>query len=466
MQVGLLAGVYSRTGPDFERSLPLNLAPNVEETGISKGYLRSAPGIVAAGTGRGRDGGGIVWDGVLYRVSGTKLISVDEVGFSTTLGTVGGTGQASLAYSFDKLAAARNLNLYYWDGATFSQVTDIDLGDVLDVVWMDGYFVTTDGTSIVITELNDPTSVDPMKYGSSEADPDPVLGLLVVRGELVALNRNSIEFFRNAGTTGFPFQRNRGAQIPKGVVGTYAKCLFLDTFAFVGAGRNEDPRVYLAGAGQAVPISDRGIERKLAGLSDDELGEIILEARTGGGIQELLVHLPDETLVYCHSASERLELLVWYRLASGSDGSGAYRPRNFVLVYGGWHCGDKDSSALGLIDDTVASQFGEDAAWSVDASLVYTEGKGAVCHELELVGQFGRAAPGVEPRIFMSWTDDGLTFSDERSARAGYTGQRGHRIAWRRNGFIRQWRAFRFRGLGSTTFGLSRLEAQMEPLNA
>ena len=46
MQVPIIAGVYSQAGPDFERSYPVNLVPNVEETGISKGYLRTAPGIV------------------------------------------------------------------------------------------------------------------------------------------------------------------------------------------------------------------------------------------------------------------------------------------------------------------------------------------------------------------------------------------------------------------------------------
>jgi hypothetical protein len=82
-----------------------------------------------------------------------------------------------------------------------------------------------------------------------------------------------------------------------------------------------------------------------------------------------------------------------------------------------------------------------------------------------LVGFYGRADPGVEPRIFMRWTDDGVEYSQERAARSGFTGQRGLRVAWRRNGFLRQWRAFRFRGISGTPVSFSRLEAELEPLS-
>lgn len=466
MQIGILSGVYSQAGPDFERSYPLNLVPNVEETGISNGYLRSAPGIDDFATGRGKDGGGRVWNGLLYRLSGAKLISVSSEGEVTLIGTVGGSGQGALTYSFDDLAIARNNNLFLYNTTDgLRQVTDPDLGDVIDLVWMDGYFITTDGTSLVVTELNDPTSVDPLKYGSSEADPDQVMGLGERRGELIAFNRNTTEFFFDAGTTGFPFQRNRNAQIDKGAVGTHAKCKFLETYAMVGSGRNQQPQVYLLGDGQAASISTREIERMLAGLTEDELATLILEAREGNGAKELYLHMPDQTLVYSHVASQALQEPIWYRLASGTDGLSPYRARNFTLAYGDWHCGDRDSSSLGVLTDLHDNQFGEKAAWQFDAQLVYSQGKGAICHDLELVGFYGRADPGVEPRVFMRWTDDGVEYSQERAARAGFAGQRLLRVAWRRNGFIRQWRAFRFRGITGTPISFSRLEARLEPLN-
>jgi hypothetical protein len=88
--------------------------------------------------------------------------------------------------------------------ATLTQNTDPDLGTVLDVVWVDGYWMTTDGEFLVVTDLTNPLAVDPFKYGSSEVDPDPVKALLKVRNEVYALNRHTIEAFDNVGGCGLP----------------------------------------------------------------------------------------------------------------------------------------------------------------------------------------------------------------------------------------------------------------------
>jgi hypothetical protein len=145
--------------------------------------------------------------------------------------------------------------LYYWDGTTLTHVTDTDLGPVVDMLWIDGYTMTTDGTSIIVTELNDPTSVLPLKYGSAEEDPDMVTGLIKVKDEAIALGQYTIQFFQNVGGNGFPFQPVKSASIPVGCVGPTAKCLYGDSFAFVGSARNEAIGVYIAGSGTATRIS-------------------------------------------------------------------------------------------------------------------------------------------------------------------------------------------------------------------
>jgi hypothetical protein len=136
------------------------------------------------------------------------------------------------------------------------------------MLWIDGYTMTTDGTSIVVTELNDPTSVLPLKYGSAEEDPDMVTGLIKARNEAYALGGNTIQVFQNVGGNGFPFAPVKGASIPVGCVGPQAKCLFGDSFAFVGSARNEAIGVYLAGSGSATRISSRAIDDELAKVAD------------------------------------------------------------------------------------------------------------------------------------------------------------------------------------------------------
>ena len=173
MQVSILNSIYTDNDPSVRVSYPLNRIPVAEENGISSGFLRPADGIISNGTGTGTARGGINWNGDLYRVMGSSLVKIAKDNVVTTLGDVGNDGlDVTFDYSFDRLAVTSNKNLFYWDGTALTQVTDSDLGVVLDMVWVDGYFMTTDGEFLVVTDLNDPTSVNPLKYGSSEIDPN------------------------------------------------------------------------------------------------------------------------------------------------------------------------------------------------------------------------------------------------------------------------------------------------------
>ena len=138
MQIPILNGIYTDEGPDFRTSYPRNMQPVPKQQGISNGYLRPAEGIVQIGTGPGPDRGGIVWNGVCYRVMGDSLVRVDADGTVTTLGPVSGSGQVSMDYSFDRLAIAAGGALFYSYGGAPVRVVDADLGEVLDVLWIDG----------------------------------------------------------------------------------------------------------------------------------------------------------------------------------------------------------------------------------------------------------------------------------------------------------------------------------------
>ncbi|HEV8035731.1 packaged DNA stabilization protein, partial [Yoonia sp.] len=311
MQIPILSGTFADVSPDYRTSYPRNLVPVPKNTGISEGYLRPAEGIVAAGTGPGVDRGGINWNGVLYRVMGTKLVSISAGNVVTEIGDVGGTGRVTFTYGFEYLAVASGGNLWLYDGTTLAQVTDPDLLTVLDVVWVDGYFMTTDGEFLVVTELDDPFEVNPLKYGSSEADPDPVLALLKLRNEVYALNRYTIEVFDNVGGTGFPFQRINGAQIQKGCVGTHACCEFMDNIAFLGGGMNEAPSVFVGANGSAAKIATREIEEILQEYTEAELATAFLEARVDRAHEHLIIHLPRHCLVFDGVATTSLGVPVW-----------------------------------------------------------------------------------------------------------------------------------------------------------
>jgi hypothetical protein len=465
MQIPILNGIYTDNGPDLRTSYPVNLVPVPKQSGISNGFLRPGDGIVANGTGPGTDRGGINWNGECYRVMGTKLVVVASNGTVTVLGDVGGPVDSLVTfdYSFDRLAIASGGRLYYWDGA-LTQVTDPDLGLVLDVVWVDGYFMTTDGEFLVVTELFDPTQVNPLKYGSSEVDPDPVVALLKLRNEIYALNRNTIEVFDNVGGDLFPFQRIDGAQIQKGVVGTFACCVFVEAIAFLGSARNESPGIYLGANATANKISTQEIDEILLQYTEAQLATVKLEARNDKAHLHLYIHLPDRTLVYDASASQALGDQVWFTLTSSTSGYSQYRARDMVWAYDKWLVGDPQSNNVGYLVDNIGTHWGEIVYWEFGTLIVYNEGKGAIFNELELVSLTGRVALGTDPIISTSYSVDGRAFSQDRPLRVGGTGNTTKRLAWFQQGHMRNWRIQRFRGTSQAHLSFARLEAQIEPL--
>jgi hypothetical protein len=465
MQIQIINGIYTDNSPDIRTSYPVNLIPTPKQSGISAGYLRPADGIVANGTGPGIDRGGINWNGTCYRVMGTKLVTVANDGTITVLGDVGGptTTFVTMDYSFDRLAIASGGRLYYWNG-TLTQVTDPDLGTVLDMCWVDGYFMTTDGQYLIVTELGNPLDINPLKYGSSEIDPDPVVALLKLRNEVYALNRNTIEVFDNVGGDFFPFQRIDGAQIQKGVIGTFGCCVYLEAVAFLGSGRNEAPGIYIGANATAQKLSTQEIDELLQTYTDAQLATVKLEAKNDRSHEHLYVHLPDKTLVYDAAASKELETNVWFILTTSTVGFSQYRAQNFVWAYDKWLVGDPQSSNVGYLVDNIGTNWGKIVRWEFGTIIVYNEGNGAIFNKLELVSLTGRVALGVDPIITTSYSIDGMTWSQDRPLRVGTIGNTTKRLAWFQQGHMRNWRIQRFRGDSQAHLSFARLEAQLEPL--
>lgn len=464
MQIPIISGIYVDANPDFRTTYPHNLVPVPKGQGISSGFLRPADGIETFATAVGADRGGMRWLDKCYRVQGTDLIRVNGDGTTTVIGDVGAGGRVTFDYSFDYLAVASGGKLFLYDGSSLTEVTDPDAGTVNSLVWIDGYFVFTDGEFLVVTELGNPFSVNPLKYGSSEIDPDPVNSVLELRNEVYAVNRYSIEVFDNIGGTAFPFQRIEGAQIQKGSVGTHAAVVFDKKVAFVGGGRNETTGVYIAINGQDAKISTLEIDTILKGYSSTDIADTFVEARKDGTHEWLYIHLTDKTLVYDASASEVMQTPVWFTLSGGIATKTRYPAQGFVWCYDKWITGDTVTGEIGTTVRDKSTHFGAEVRWDFNVGIIYNEGRGAIVNELELVCLTGSVDLGKSPVVTTEYTLDGVTWSTPLSVSAGEYGDRSARVAWRRLGKMYDWRSQRFSGSSDAHISIVRLEAQIEGL--
>jgi hypothetical protein len=466
VQIPILSGIFTDGGPDVRQSYPVNMLAVPGESGVSAGYLRPGEGIVELGEGPGISRGGILWLGTLYRVMGTKFVSIASDSTIVEIGDVGEGGPVSMTYSFDYLAIASGGRLYLYDGSVLTQVTDVNLGVVLSVVWIDGYFMTTDGEFLVVGDLTNPFAINPLKYGSAEASPDPIVAVLRVRNEVAAVGRTTIEFFDNVGGPLFPFQRIESAQVDKGCIGTDACCVVNDAIAFIGGGLNEAPGVFLAANANAQKISSIEVDRILAGYSEVQLAAAYLEPRNADGRVQLYVHLEDLSLMLDFTSTSELGKAVWVVLTSTAvvDTFTTYRARFFVWAYDRWNIGDPTTAKFGSMSLEIGCHFGDVVRWEFGTPMIYNESNGAVVNSLELVALTGRVALGATPTISTSYSLDGQTWSQDRAIPAGVIGNRVRRLVWFGQGLIRSRRVQRFRGDSGAHVSFQRLEAAVVPL--
>lgn len=460
MQIPVMNGIYTDKVSDIRTSYPVNLIPVPKENGIANGYLRPAEGVELLVNTSGLDRGGINWNDVQYRVNGANLVRVNANGEITIIGYVGGSGQCTFTYSFDYLAVASGGSLYLYNGTTLKKITDGDIGNVVDVLWVDGYFMTTDGTYLIVTELNDPFAVNPLKYGSAEIDPDPILSIEKVQNEVFAVGRYTIEVYDNVGGDLFPFQRIEGAMIPRGTLGTFTCCKMDGALFFVGSGMSEQVAIYAAGSASSQKISTREIDQILSNYTEDVLSKCLLESRVLNGHQWLYFHLPDQTIVYDLAASVASGSPVWFILKT----NGKYCARNFVWCNDQWTAGHVSENKLGVMTDKVSDHFGVRIDWEFGTTIMYNQGFGALFHRIELVSLTGNIDFNKKPMISTQYSVDGETWSTEKFINAGGYANRAKRLVWLQQGHMLNWRIQRFKGNSDARISIIRLEAHIEPL--
>jgi len=164
------------------------------------------------------------------------------------------------------------------------------------------------------------------------------------------------------------------------------------------------------------------------------------------------------------AATAELGTQVWFTLTSSTVGFSQYRARNLVWAYDKWLVGDPQSSNIGYLVQDTGHHWGQIVRWEFGTLIVYSEGKGALFKEMELVTLTGSVALGTDPMISTSYSVDGLGWSQDRSIRVGTTGNTKKRLAWFQQGHMRNWRIQRFRGDSQAHLSFIRLEAQIEAL--
>lgn len=467
--ITLIKGDSVDSNVDYRDSLPVNMYGVNKPILGAAGYMFQMPGLTSFSTGEGLDRGGI-WVSTPdfeghYRVSGTNLVVINSLGDVTVLGTVPGTEQVPMDFTFNNVILVADKNLYYYNPTDgFREITDGgNVGNPISVTFVAQFVVLTDGERIYHSQILDEESFPLANEAVAEFSPDKTLTVKKNEdNELVVPGEFSIEHFVfNAASSGFAFTPLDRKATKLGITGTLAIDELEAVWYIVGRREETAPSCYVYSAGTGKKIASREIEQVLATYTDDELSTATVDGITLDKVALVFYHFPNETYLFNASIGETHGIDNAWSIVKTGVKTANYRARNFVRDprIGEWIVGDKTDSSIGILDKKVATQYGDIAEWLLFTPFIKLEQLSIDNLEIETI-------PGIvndieDATVFISRTEDGRTYGKEWTELYGDRWDYNKRFYVRRLGYVRHWMGFKFRGTSRNrmAFGLLNVEA-------
>lgn len=462
MIANLIKGDKVGSETDYRDALPINMSAVLRPMFGAQGYMLQQPGLTQYGQGVGIDRRG-VWNerhAQHYRVSGNQFISVDAGGSATVLGTIDGLDTASLPYSFNTQGIVANNRFWLYDSVNgLIEVVDPELGNPVDCVWIDGYYMFTDLETIYHTDITDESSISPLKFATSEFSPDPTLAVgKTSDNKLIAFNRYSIEYFKNVASANFAWTRLANRAIKAGIVGTHCKVEIGGNWYIMGGRKDENVSIHTMNGANIKNISSREIDKLISNYTEDQLSVSVLEARVVDNYPYLIVHLPDTALLYniklaAAAGNDQAWSILTTEVAKDVQWRGKFGV--FEPRLGKWVYGDKRDGTLGILDNTAATQYGEIAEWELNTPFMYFDGVSINEFEAETIP--GHTVDD-DATVFVSLSYDGVTHGFEYIKSYGLPSQFTHRFILYKLGHVDQWVSIKMRGASRSRMAFSRVK--------
>jgi len=452
-------GSYQAQSPTSSVQRVINWIPVVlQKPALNNINLLQPSGIrQTSDTGNGACRGAHVMAGVKYFINGTKLVSISETEVVTELGDIPGNVRVQTADNGTSMViVVPGGGAYVFNNTTdtLTQITDADFQTSDSVNFFRGVFVftTTDGKQLFTSNLNQPLVFDSLDFGSAEGDPDRIITAIISHDELAIIGEETTEVFDFVGGADFPLQIIPGAYTEKGAHSKYGAAKFDNTYLFIGGGENELTAIWRqASSSQAVKVSDDATDLAIQKFNKDEIAQAYIQTFAKKG-QFFAVftfestRIPSKTLVYNGTASVLSGSPVWFELQSGLKDN-SWRANSIVKANGKLYTGDALDGRIGIIDDSVLTEYGEPILRQASFKPSSQDGTTIFNGELEATFQAGvglTTGQGSDPKVIYDFTDNNRIWSNEFKRDIGKIGEYGLETVWRRQGRFPNYRTIRF----------------------
>ena len=374
---------------------------------------------------------------VLYVVSGTTLYKVAEDGAETSLGTISGTGNVSMAANATQLIIVNGTSTgYVYNGSTLA--SQALTGPAYTVIELDGYFIFdySGSENWFISGVDDGTSYDSTETGAANADSDNrVLAVKTSQGKVYVFGTKTVEPYYNSGNVDFPFTKIKEGVIRKGAASRWCICEIDENLIWLSDDRN----VYRLSGLEVRKISDGSFAEAVKNLIITDAESFCLNWKDKT-FYVLTFPTSDKTFLY------DLTTNLWSTWESFLNGEYIrLYAHNHVFVYDKHLVGSHSNANLYELSDSVFTDNTNPIRWEFITPFVHQGGDyidfPSMYIDLE-TGEAPLTGQGKDPVLTIETSSDGKNFSNQRQVIFGQTGDYNEQVWLHRNGsdYQRCWK--------------------------
>ena len=432
--LNITGGSYQSRSRPLSAQVTRNFYPELQDSPSTQEryVLQSFPGYKVFGTpgsSNSVDRGMLFHQGVLHKISGINLYTVDSSGAHTLRGTIIGSLPCVLTgFSSTVLIATGEGRLYVSNGTTVVETTDVDLESPTSVAHLNQRaIVNGSGARFAVSAVGDSTDFNALDYATAESNADDLVRVYVFDQRLLLFGEETLEPWFNSYVGRPPFDRIEGGIMTVGLASRMSVANN-DTFFYFLA---DDRRVY-RGIGSVQPVSNIAISNAFEGYTtvNDAIGFCF--TLQGQNFYQLTFPTEDHTWVYSEAVSQ------WFEL-SRSGSTGRALSNSYAFAYSKHLVGDYNSSIIYELDVDTFTENGSPITRVRDTGPLHGGLLGAPGSEIELnrfelilergvgliIGQ------GADPVIMLSLSiDGGQTFGTEIWAHIGESAQFMKKVEW------------------------------------
>lgn len=423
---------------DYQKTV--NLYVEFSKFGRGKAVLYPTPGLTTfSSIGLGVMRGGIVFENILYTVSGNQFIKVLTTGAASVIGTVASTeGTVKFAHNGTQIIFVDGVQGYLYVPSTSTYTSDISAVDAdfpdgaTHVEFFDGYFVVNDPSSagrFMFSDSYNGLSWDALSFATAERSPDALQAIAVNGRELWLFGEESAEPWYNSGAPVVPFEPISSGFSEWGCVAPYSVATTNGTVLWLSKNKQGQGQVVAATGMQPKVISSDGIANIIDSFStiDDAFGWTYDYQKHSFYV--LTFPTEDRTLVY------DIVTGLWHEWSTG--GVDKRHVSNFHVFFNGNHIvGSYLTGQLYTLDWNTYTDNGANIHRLRRSPYIYDGSDGYIFHRkvsIDFETGVGDSTTE-EPQAMLRWTNDGKSLSNEIWRTLGSQGEYYTTVEWRKLG--------------------------------